>query len=118
MQKHTHCVTKQACLSYGFVYNPGIINADREPRTSPFKFLLIFDTIRYLNFFSCVTNRVISCGFYRPKLDICQQTFLYFMIDDNKMQLFGLFICIQSALHVSDDVDAHHQEHLTCIYSF
>jgi len=30
-----------------------------------------------------------------------------------KMQLFGLFICNQSALHVSGDVFAHHQEHLT-----
>ena len=29
-----------------------------------------------------------------------------------KMQLFGLFICTQSALHVSDDVFVHHQEHL------
>ena len=29
------------------------------------------------------------------------------------MQLFGLFICTQSALHVSGDVFAHHQEHLT-----
>jgi len=31
----------------------------------------------------------------------------------NKMQLYGLFICTQSALHVSADVFAHHQEHLT-----
>jgi len=29
------------------------------------------------------------------------------------MQLFGLFICIQSALHVFSDVFTHHQEHLT-----
>jgi len=29
-----------------------------------------------------------------------------------KMQIFGLFICAQSALHISDDVFAHHQEHL------
>jgi len=29
------------------------------------------------------------------------------------MQLFGLFICIQSALHVSGDIFDHHQEHLT-----
>jgi len=28
------------------------------------------------------------------------------------MPLFGLFICTQSALHVSGDVFAHHQEHL------
>ena len=28
------------------------------------------------------------------------------------MQLFGLFICTQSALHISSDVFAHHQEHL------
>ena len=31
----------------------------------------------------------------------------------NKMQIFGLFICTQSAIHVSGDVFAHHQEHLT-----
>ena len=31
----------------------------------------------------------------------------------NKMQLFGLFICTQSALHVSGDVFVHHQEHFT-----
>jgi len=30
----------------------------------------------------------------------------------NKMQLFDLFICTQSALHVSG-VFAHHHEHLT-----
>jgi len=31
----------------------------------------------------------------------------------NKMQLFGLFICTQSVLHVSGDVFAHRQEHFT-----
>jgi len=31
----------------------------------------------------------------------------------NKMQLFGIFIYFQLALHVSGDVFAHHQEHLT-----
>jgi len=31
----------------------------------------------------------------------------------NNMQLFGLFICTQSALHVSGDFFAHHQEQLT-----
>ena len=31
----------------------------------------------------------------------------------SKMQLFGLFICTQSALHVSGDVFAHHQEQVT-----
>ena len=31
----------------------------------------------------------------------------------NKMQLFGLFICTQSALHVSGDIFAHHPEHLS-----
>jgi len=29
------------------------------------------------------------------------------------MRLFGLFICTQSALHVSGVVFAHNQEHLT-----
>ena len=31
----------------------------------------------------------------------------------NKMQLFGLFIYSQSALHVLGDVFSHHREHLT-----
>jgi len=31
----------------------------------------------------------------------------------NKMQIFGLLICTQSALHVSGDGFALHQEHLT-----
>ena len=31
----------------------------------------------------------------------------------NKMQNFCLFICTQLALHVSGNVFAHHQEHLT-----
>jgi len=31
----------------------------------------------------------------------------------NKMQLYRLIYCSQSALHVSGDVFAHHQEHLT-----
>ena len=31
----------------------------------------------------------------------------------NKMKIFGLFICTQSALHVLGDVFAHHQEHVT-----
>jgi hypothetical protein len=30
-----------------------------------------------------------------------------------KMQLFALFICIQSALHVPGDFFTHHHEHLT-----
>jgi len=29
------------------------------------------------------------------------------------MKIFGLFICTQSALQISGDVFAHHQEHLT-----
>jgi len=33
------------------------------------------------------------------------------------MQRFGLFICTQSALRVSGDVFAHHQEHLTLFRS-
>ena len=34
-------------------------------------------------------------------------------IDDQQDANFGLFICIQSALHVSGDVFTNHQEHLT-----
>ena len=38
----------------------------------------------------------------------------------NKMQIFGLFTCTQSALHVhiSGEVFAHHQEHLTVYTAF
>jgi len=31
----------------------------------------------------------------------------------NKIKIFGLFICAQSAVHVSGDVFAQHQEHVT-----
>jgi len=34
------------------------------------------------------------------------------------MQIFYLFICSQSALHVSGDVYAHHQELLTVFTAF
>jgi len=34
------------------------------------------------------------------------------------MQLFDLFICTQSALYVSGDVFAHHQEHLTVFTAY
>jgi hypothetical protein len=36
----------------------------------------------------------------------------------NKMQLCRLIYCSLTALHVSSDIFAHHQEHLNCIYSF
>jgi hypothetical protein len=36
----------------------------------------------------------------------------------NKMQLRGIIYCSSTALHVSSDIIAHHQEHLNCIYSF
>ena len=35
-----------------------------------------------------------------------------FNIDDENNANFGLFICIQTALHVSGDVFTHHQEYL------
>ena len=38
---------------------------------------------------------------------------IQFVIDDQSDATFGLLICNQSALHVSGDVFAHHQEHLT-----
>ena len=44
---------------------------------------------------------------------VCACTVSIIVIDDNNMQLFGLFLYSQSALHVSCDVFAHHQEHLT-----
>ena len=34
------------------------------------------------------------------------------VIDDQQDANFDLFICTQSVVHVSDDVFAHHQEHL------
>ena len=36
----------------------------------------------------------------------------------NKMQLCGTIYCTLTALHVSRDIFAHHQEHLNCTYSF
>jgi hypothetical protein len=34
------------------------------------------------------------------------------------MQLFMIIYCSSTALHVLSNIFAHHQEHLTCIYSF
>jgi len=34
------------------------------------------------------------------------------------MQLCRIFYCSLTALHVSSDIFAHHQEHLNCMYSF
>jgi hypothetical protein len=34
------------------------------------------------------------------------------------MQLYRIIYCSLTALHVSSDIFAHHQEHLNCIYSF
>jgi len=34
------------------------------------------------------------------------------------MQLYRIIHCFLTALHVSSDIFAHHQEHLNCIYSF
>ena len=36
----------------------------------------------------------------------------------NKMQLCRIIYCFVTALHVSSDIFAHHQEHLNCNYSF
>jgi hypothetical protein len=36
----------------------------------------------------------------------------------NKMQLCRIIYCSLTALHVSGDIFAHHQEHYNCIYSF
>jgi hypothetical protein len=36
----------------------------------------------------------------------------------NKMPLSRLIYCSLFALHVSNDIFDHHQEHLNCIYSF
>jgi len=36
----------------------------------------------------------------------------------NKMQLCRTIYCSLTALHVSSDIFAHHQEHLNCNYSF
>ena len=36
----------------------------------------------------------------------------------NKMQLYRIIYCPLTALHVSSDIFAHHQEHLNCNYSF
>jgi hypothetical protein len=36
----------------------------------------------------------------------------------NKTQLCGIIYCSLTALNVSSDIFAHHQEHINCIYSF
>jgi len=36
----------------------------------------------------------------------------------NKMQVCRIMYCSLTALHVSSDILAYHQEHLNCIYSF
>ena len=36
----------------------------------------------------------------------------------NKMQLSRIIYCSLTALHVSSDIIAHHQEHLNCNYNF
>jgi len=36
----------------------------------------------------------------------------------NKMQPCGIVYCSLTALHVSNDIFAYHQEHLNCMYSF
>ena len=36
----------------------------------------------------------------------------------NKMQLCRIIYCTLTAVHVSSDIFAHHQEHLNCNYSF
>jgi hypothetical protein len=36
----------------------------------------------------------------------------------NKMQLCRIIYCSLTALHVSSNIFAHHQEHLNCTYSF
>ena len=36
----------------------------------------------------------------------------------NKMQMCRIIYCSLTALHVSSDIFAHHQEHLNCNYSF
>jgi len=43
---------------------------------------------------------------------------IQFMKMTNKMQLCRIIYCSLTALHVSSDILAHHQEHLNCIYSF
>jgi hypothetical protein len=56
-----------------------------------------------------------------------QSTFLIFMVPcvmiqfikmSNKLQLCRIIYCSLTALHVSNDIFVHHQEHLNCIYSF
>ena len=43
---------------------------------------------------------------------------IQFMKITNKMQLCRIIYCSLTALHVSGDIFAHHQEHLNCMYSF
>ena len=49
-----------------------------------------------------------------------ENNFRHFIITKmtNKMHQCRLIYCSLTALHVSRDIFAHHQEHLNCIYSF
>ena len=50
---------------------------------------------------------------HNPPPQKCNNSWPNTELMTNMMQIFGLFICTQSVLHVSGDVFVHHQEHLT-----
>jgi hypothetical protein len=53
-------------------------------------------------------------------VDLCQQTSQFYTNDQQDETVWDnlLFPCSLTALHVSRDIIAHHQEHLNCSYSF
>ena len=57
-----------------------------------------------------ISNAFLKLRYYCVLMFVCP---FIFRIMTNSMQLFGLFTCTQSALHVLGDVFAHHQEHVT-----
>jgi hypothetical protein len=56
---------------------------------------------------------------YPRKHERCQNVSLdQFTKMTNKTQLCRIIYCSLTAVHVSSDIFAHHQEHLNCMYSF
>ena len=62
----------------------------------------------------CLHTNLLTNVHYRFCVDIHESVHRdTIMKVTNKMQLYGLIYYSQSVLHVSSDVFAHHQEHLT-----
>ena len=90
--------------------------------------------IKSKRWWCCVLHQLHFCVVFTPKNNWQHQTVKYVLILQfdihgsvhhdvltkmtNKMQLCRIIYCSLTALHVSSDTYAHHQEHHSCIYSF